>query len=204
MSLSAFLSRRVVTPEGILAAAVLVEDGRILDVVPPDQLPAQIYVKDLGAAAILPGLVDSHLHVNEPGRTEWEGFQTATRGAAAGGYTLLVDMPLNCLPATTTVAALQAKRKAAEGQCHVDWMAWGGVVSDNQEHIRDLASAGVAGFKCFLIHPGIDGFTRVTEPELRAASPHVEQTGLPLLVHAELPGPVDMATCQLAQADWSK
>jgi allantoinase len=113
-------------------------------------------------------------------------------------------MPLNCLPATTTVATLQAKRKAAKGQCRVDWMTWGGVVSDNQEHIRDLASAGVAGFKCFLIHPGIDGFTRVTEPELRAASPHVELTGLPLLVHAELPGPVDMATCQLAQADWSK
>src|SRR5260370_7662051 len=113
-------------------------------------------------------------------------------------------MPLNCLRATTTVGALQAKRKAAKGQCHVDWMAWGGVVSDNQEHIRDLASAGVAGFKCFLIHPGIDGFTRVTEPELRAASPHVELTGLPLLVHAELPGPGDMATCQLPQAAWSK
>src|SRR5436190_1283815 len=120
MSLSAFLSRRVVTPEGILAAAVLVEDGRILDVVPPDQLPAQISVKDLGAAAILPGLVDSHLHVNEPGRTEWEGFRTATRGAAAGGYTLLVDMPLNCLPATTTgaargAAACRADRLASVG-----------------------------------------------------------------------------------------
>ena len=204
MSLSAFLSRRVVTPEGILAAAVLVEDGRILDVVPPDQLPAQISVKDLGAAAILPGLVDSHLHVNEPGRTEWEGFRTATRGAAAGGYTLLVDMPLNCLPATTTVAALEAKRKAASGQCLVDWMAWGGVVSGNQRHIESLAFAGVPGFKCFLIHPGIDGFTMVTEPELRAALPHVARTGLPLLVHAELPEPVDAATRQLASADWSR
>src|SRR6266704_515689 len=182
MNLQAFLSRRVVTSRGIHPAGVLVQDGRILDVVRPDQIPAQVSVKDFGDAAVLPGLVDSHVHVNEPGRTEWEGFQTATRAAAA----------------------LQAKRKAAKGQCHVDWMAWGGVVSDNQEHIRGLASAGVAGFKCFLIHPGIDGFTRVTEPELRAASPHVEQTGLPLLVHAELPGPVDMATCQLAQADWSK
>src|SRR5260370_7577855 len=112
-------------------------------------------------------------------------------------------MPLNCLPATTTVATLQAKRKAAKGQCHVDWMAWGGVVSDNQEHIRDLASAGVAGFKCFLIHPGIHGFTSVTEPELRAASPHVELTGLPPLVHAELPGPVDMATVPFAQPHWT-
>jgi len=204
MSLKGFLSRRVVTPHGIKAAAVLVEDRRILDVVPPDQLPAQIPVKDFGEAAILPGLVDSHVHVNEPGRTEWEGFRTATRAAAAGGYTLLVDMPLNCLPPTTTMAALEAKRKAASGQCCVDWMAWGGVVSDNQEHIEGLAAAGVPGFKCFLIHPGIDGFTMVTERELRAALPHLARTGLPLLVHAELPEPVNAATRRLAGADWSK
>jgi allantoinase len=204
MSLKAFLSRKVVTPSGIKARAVLVQDGRILDVVSPDQLPAQISVKDFGNAAILPGLVDSHVHINEPGRTEWEGFRTATRAAAAGGYTLLVDMPLNCLPATTTVAALEAKRKAASAQCRVDWMAWGGLVSDNQEHIEELATAGVPGFKCFLIHPGIDGFTMVTEQELRAALPHVARTKLPLLVHAELPGPVDSATRRLADADWSK
>jgi len=204
MNLNAFLSRRVVTPHGIKAAAVLVQDRRIFDVVPPDQLPAQISVKDFGEAAILPGLVDSHVHINEPGRTEWEGFRTATRAAAAGGFTLLVDMPLNCLPATTTVAALEAKREAANGQCQVDWMAWGGVVSDNQEHIEALAAAGVPGFKCFLIYPGIDGFTMVTEQELRSALPHVARTGLPLLVHAELPGPVDAATRRLSQADWSK
>jgi allantoinase len=161
-------------------------------------------VRDFGKAAILPGLVDSHVHINEPGRTEWEGFQTATRAAAAGGCTLLVDMPLNCLPATTTVAALEAKRQAANGQCYVDWMAWGGVVSDNQEHIESLAAAGVPGFKCFLIHSGIDGFTMVSEQELRAALPHVARTGLPLLVHAELPGPVDEATRRLTGADWSK
>src|SRR5229473_7921800 len=203
MSPKAFLSRRVVTPHGIEAAAVLVEDGRILDVVPQHQLPAQISVKDFGEAAILPGLVDSHVHINEPGRTEWEGFRTATRAAAAGGCTTLVDMPLNCLPPTTTVAALEEKRRAANCQCHVDWMAWGGVVSDNQDHIQGLAAAGVPGFKCFLIHPGIDGFTMVNERELRAALPHVARTGLPLLVHAELPGPVDDATGRLAQADWS-
>ncbi len=202
MNVRAFVSRRVVTPHGVRAAAVLVEDGRIVDVLPPDQLSAQIPRKDFGDAAILPGLVDSHVHINEPGRTEWEGFRTATHAAAAGGYTLLVDMPLNCLPPTTTVAALEAKRKAANSQCTVDWMAWGGVVSDNQEHIEDLAAAGVPGFKCFLVHPGIDGFTMVTEQELRAALPHVARTGLPLLVHAELPGPVDAATQKLAQADW--
>src|SRR5260370_23599487 len=204
MSLKAFLSRRVVTPQGIKTAAVLVEDGRILDVVPLNQLPSQVSVKDFGEAAILPGLVDSHLHINEPGRTEWEGFLTATRSAAAGGYTLLVELPLNCLAATTTVAAVEAKRKAASGQCHVDWMAWGGVVSDNQEHIESLAAAGVPGFKCFLVHPGIDGFTMVNELQLRAALPHVARTGLPLLVHAELPAPVDAATHRLASADWSK
>ena len=204
MSHSAFLSRRVVTPDGIKPRAVLVQDGRILDVVPLNQVPAEISVKDFGEAAILPGLVDSHVHINEPGRTEWEGFRTATRAAAAGGYTVLVDMPLNCLPPTTTVAALEKKRRAANGQCHVDWMPWGGVVSDNQEHIESLAAAGVPGFKCFLIDPGIDGFTMVKEKELRAALPHVARTGLPLLVHAELPGPVDAATEQLAGADWSK
>jgi allantoinase len=204
MSRKAFLSQRVVTPDGIKPAAVLVEEGRILDVVPPDPLPGQVPVVDFGDAAILPGLVDSHVHINEPGRTEWEGFRTATRAAAVGGYTLLVDMPLNCLPPTTTVAALEAKRKAASDQCHVDWMAWGGVVSDNQEHIESLAAAGVPGFKCFLIHPGIDGFAMVSEPQLRAALPHVVRTALPLLVHAELPGPVDAATHRLAEADWSK
>src|SRR3984893_18558945 len=202
MSLKAFLSRRVVRPRGRKAGGWLRQDGRILDVVPPEQLPAQISVKDFGAAAILPGLVDSHVHINEPGRTEWEGFGTATRAAAAGGCTLVVDMPLNCLPATTTVAALEAKRAAASGQCHVDWMAWGGVVSDNHNHIEGLAAAGVPGFKCFLIHPGIDGFTMVNERELRAALPHLARTGLPLLVHAELPGPVDAATLRLTHADW--
>jgi allantoinase len=193
-----------VTPEGIKEAAVLAEGGCIVDVVPRPRIPAQFAVEDFGDLALLPGLVDSHVHINEPGRTAWEGFRTATRAAAAGGYTTLVDMPLNCLPPTTTVAALEAKRKAAAGQCCVDWMAWGGVVRDNQKHIEDLARASVPGFKCFLIHPGIDGFTMVTEEQLRAALPHVARTGLPLLVHAELPGPVEAATAQLERADWRK
>jgi allantoinase len=210
----AFLSHRVATPDGIRPGAVLVRDGKIGGFVPAHQIPANFEMHDFGELAILPGLVDSHLHINDPGRADWEGFETATRAAAAGGYTTLVDMPLNCLPATTTVAALAAKRKAAQGRCWVDWLAWGGLVSENasdnasgnQAEIEALAAAGVAGFKCFLIDPGIDGFTIVTEPELRAALPLVARTGLPLLVHAELPGPVDEATCRLQNedADWGR
>jgi len=202
MTLEAFLSKRVVTPEGVRAAVVLVEGERIRGVAPIGKVPRDARVQDFGEAAILPGLVDSHAHINEPGRTEWEGFETGTRAAAAGGYTMLVDMPLNCLPPPTTVGALEAKRAAARGKCRVDWAAWGGVVSDNQQDIEPLGSAGVLGFKCFLIHPGIDGFTMVTEQELRAALPHVARTGLPLLVHAELSGPIDAATATLGAADW--
>jgi len=206
MNLQAFISRRVVTPEGIRPAAILVEGETIRAVVPAEEVPRspEFQIHHLGDAAILPGLVDSHVHINEPGRTDWEGFFSATRAAAAGGYTLLVDMPLNCLPATTTVAALEAKREAARGKCRVDWAAWGGVVRDNQGDIEALATAGVLGFKCFLIHPGIDGFTMVTQEDLGAALPPLARTGLPLLVHAELAGPVDAATERLANADWRR
>src|SRR5271163_3717133 len=204
MNLHAFVSRRVVTPDAVRPAALLVEGGRIQSVVAPNEIPPHTELHDFAENAILPGLVDSHVHINDPGRADWEGFETATRAAAAGGYTTLVDMPLNCLPPTTTVAALAAKRAAAESRCWVDWSAWGGIVGDNQADINGLAVAGVPGYKSFLIHPGIDGFTMVTEDELRAALPQVARTGLPLLVHAEIPGPVDAATDRLQDADWRR
>lgn len=182
----AFVSNRVVTPEGVRPAAVIEEHGRIQSVRDPGDVPHDALLHSFGELMLLPGLVDSHVHVNEPGRTEWEGFATATRAAAAGGYTTLVDMPLNCLPETTTVAALEAKRGAAAGQCRVDWVAWGGLTGQNHEHIAPLAAAGAAGFKCFLVDPGIEGLTMIEPRELEAASPTLARTGLPLLVHAEL------------------
>lgn len=204
MGLQAFLSNRVVIPQGMRAGAVLVEGERILGVAARGEVPAHATREDFGDLAILPGLVDSHVHINEPGRTEWEGFRTATRAAAAGGYTMLVDMPLNCIPATTTVAALEAKRRAAQGQCRVDWAAWGGVVEDNENAVALLANAGVRGFKCFLVPSGVEEFRMVREQDLRRALPHVARTGLPLLVHAELPGPVDAASARICEDDWSR
>jgi allantoinase len=198
----AFVSNRVVTPTGTRPGALLVEGGRILAVCSRAEIPIGAAVEELEDLAILPGLVDTHVHINEPGRTEWEGFRTATRAAAAGGYTALVDMPLNCLPETTTVEALEAKRAAAAGQCLVDWMSWGGAVADNQAHILPLARAGVPGFKCFLIYPGCDGFTMIDQQQLEASLPAIAESGLPLLVHAELAGPIGEAMAGLRDADW--
>jgi allantoinase len=155
--------------------------------------------------------VDSHVHINEPGRTEWEGFSTATQAAASGGVTTLVDMPLNCLPETINVEALEAKRNAAQGKTWVDWAAWGGVVRGNGDSLPALAASGIPGFKCFMIHSGIESFAWVDESDLRLALAKLRGTGLPLLSHAELAGPVDAAneTINAARintvgADWRK
>jgi allantoinase len=201
-----FRSTRVLTADGLRPAALLVDGDRIAGVVGWDEAPAGVALRDLGDLVLMPGLVDSHVHINEPGRTEWEGFWTATQAAASGGVTTLVDMPLNCVPETTDIEALEAKRKAANGKAWVDWAAWGGVVRGNSESLPGLAAAGVAGFKCFLIHSGIDGFAWVDEAELRLALPRLKADGLPLLAHAEVAGPVIAATAALnaAGADWQK
>ncbi len=202
----ALRSRHVVTPGGERDAIVVIDGERIAEVLPAEEVGAGVPVEDLGEVALLPGLVDAHTHLNEPGRTEWEGFWTGTRAAAAGGFTTVVDMPLNCLPETTDVAALELKREAARGQAWVDFALWGGAVDGNQASLEPLASAGVAGFKCFLIYPGCDGFTAIDAANLELAIPHIARTGLPLLVHAELAAPIDAAFSKLERdgADWRR
>ena len=177
-------STRVVLADGVRAASIHVENG-VIARIDDDRSNRDLF--DAGDLVILPGLVDTHVHVNEPGRTEWEGFDTATRAAAAGGVTTIVDMPLNSVPATTTVAALDEKRSAARGRCHVNVAFWGGVVPGNASQLEPLVDAGVRGFKCFLVPSGVDEFQHVGEPELREAMPVLAGRGVPLLVHAESP-----------------
>jgi allantoinase len=186
----AVVSRRVVTPDGVRDAAVLIEGGRIAGLAERNAVPLGWAVLDATDRVVMPGLVDAHVHVNEPGRTEWEGFETATRAAAAGGVTTVVDMPLNSIPATTSVSALEAKLDAARGRLSVDCGFWGGVVPGNAGELDRLVDAGVAGFKAFLVPSGVDEFPRVEERDLRAALPILARRGVPLLVHAELAGPV--------------
>jgi len=182
-------SERVVLPDGTRPATVHVEGGRISAIHSTGLKTADSsgQLIDAGSMVVMPGLVDSHVHINEPGRTEWEGFETATKAAAAGGITTLIDMPLNSIPSTTNAAALDAKRAAARGRCYVNVGFWGGVVPGNADDIVPLAHAGVLGYKCFLSPSGVDEFENVTEADLEKAMPIVASTGLPLLAHAEWP-----------------
>jgi allantoinase len=167
-------------------ATVGVRDGVIAAVAPLGVTVAAADVIELTAAEVLlPGLVDTHVHVCEPGHADWEGFATATAAAAAGGITTLVDMPLDSVPSTTTVAALELKRQAAAGQCHVDVGFWGGVVPGNERDRSPLHDAGVLGFKCFLADSGADDFPPVSKAELEDALGALRPLGSPLLVHAE-------------------
>jgi allantoinase len=184
----ALRSDRVLVDGALRPAVVVIEDGRIADVLGHGELAATsspLPVEEV-AGVLLPGLVDSHVHVNEPGRTEWEGFETATAAAASGGVTTLVDMPLNCIPVTTSRAALDEKLAAVGSLLAVDVGFWGGVVPGNAAELAAMAERGMLGAKCFLCHSGIDDFPASREEDLRAAMPVLRDAGVPLLVHAEL------------------
>ena len=183
-SIHAIRSRRVLTPHGLRAATVEIGNGTIAALSAWEASPSNVL--DVGDAVVMPGLVDTHVHVNEPGRTDWEGFETATRAAAAGGVTTILDMPLNSIPATTTRAALDAKVRAAEGKCWVNVGFLGGVIPGNVDELSSLWTAGVFGFKCFLVPSGVDEFPPVLESDLRLALPALAKLGAPLMVHAEL------------------
>jgi allantoinase len=189
-------ARRVVLPGGECAAAVHAENGRITAVTAYDDAPSTA-VTLADDEVLLPGLVDSHVHVNEPGRTEWEGFASATRAAVAGGITTVVDMPLNSIPPTTTVEALHVKREAAEAQVAADVAFWGGAVPGNLDELRPLHEAGVVGFKCFLLDSGVPEFPPLDDDGLRAALTELATFDGLLIAHAEdadviaaAPGPV--------------
>jgi len=189
--------RRVVLSNSLVPASIHVRAGRISAIKEFEDIAADCGVVEAGKdSVVMPGLVDSHVHINEPGRTEWEGFATATRAAAAGGVTTIVDMPLNCIPATTTLDGLNAKLAAARGKLSVDTAFWGGVVPGNTGELAKLWEAGVVGFKCFLVHSGVEEFPNVTESDLRTAMPELARLGAMLIVHAEVPGPIDSACCQ--------
>jgi allantoinase len=176
-------SRRVLTPEGVRPACVRIRSGTIVSVGPEsaEGLP----VVDAGDAVVMPGIVDTHVHVNEPGRTEWEGFDTATRAAAAGGVTTLIDMPLNSIPPTTTIGGLHAKAESAAGRCRVHVGFWGGAVPGNAEELPRLRASGVFGFKCFLAPSGVAEFPPVGPEDLARGMEAAARLSAPLLVHAE-------------------
>ncbi|ROI15277.1 Allantoinase, mitochondrial [Anabarilius grahami] len=186
-AVSAVRSQRVLCGEEIRPAVILIKEGKIHSILPDSEASVHTAGKvlDVGNSLVMPGIVDCHVHVNEPGRTTWEGYWTATRAAAAGGVTTIVDMPLNSIPPTTTLGNFREKLRAATGQCFVDTAFWGGVIPDNQLELRPMVQAGVAGFKCFLIHSGVDEFPHVSDADLHAAMKQLQGTDSVLLFHAE-------------------
>ena len=197
-----FRARRVVTPDGVRAASVHVRDGRIARVAAYDDVPAGAPIIDAGEHVLMPGVVDTHVHINEPGRTEWEGFASATRAAAVGGITTVVDMPLNSLPPATSEAGLMTKAETMEGRCFVDVGLWGGAIPENTRDdaavLARVLHRGALGFKCFLAPSGVDEFPCVNADEVRRALVRLHGTGAVFMVHAELPGPLDAAARAMA------
>ncbi|MCX5386456.1 allantoinase AllB [Streptomyces sp. NBC_00083] len=187
-------STRVITPEGTRPATVAVADGKIAAVLPYEaEVPAGARLEDFGGDVLLPGIVDTHVHVNDPGRTEWEGFWTATRAAAAGGITTLVDMPLNSLPPTTTVENLRIKQEVAASKAHIDTGFWGGALPDNVKDLAPLHEAGVFGFKAFLSPSGVEEFPELDQAQLERSLAEIAGFDGLMIIHAEDPHELDAA-----------
>src|SRR5213078_5372701 len=179
--------RRVVTENAVGPASVHISQGRIVGIAGFEEIPSGGEIVEAGEDSIvMPGLVDTHVHVNEPGRTEWEGFATATRAAAAGGVTTIVDMPLNCIPPTTTAAGIEAKLRALDGKCRVDVGLWGGAVPGNARALPEMVREGALGFKCFLVDSGVAEFGHLDQNGVAEALRALRDHDAPLLVHAEL------------------
>ncbi len=181
-------SRRMVLPNGIKEATIFIKNAKIVKITEGGNFNDE-NIENVGDAVVMSGLIDPHVHINEPGRTEWEGFETATRAAAAGGVTSMIEMPLNASPVTTTKAAFDLKIQATEGKLHVNCGFYGGLVPNNFNDLNDLMAAGVFGIKCFLTHSGIDEFPNVGENDLRKAMPLIRDFNLPILAHCEIDSP---------------
>jgi len=186
MSLTIIKSNKVVIDNEVKEAFVVIKNGIIADV--PSSIDYDVSDKliDAGDSVLMPGIIDPHVHINEPGRTDWEGFETATKAAISGGITTVVDMPLNSSPVTTTVSSFEQKLAAAKNQLHANCGFWGGIVPGNHKQIEPLIEKGVLRFKAFLTHSGIDEFPNDSEDDLRQAMPIIAKSNLPLLVHCEL------------------
>ena len=183
--------QRVVLADEVAPRSLHIREGRIVDVMGYDDVATGDEIVEVDeASVVMPGLVDTHVHINSPGRTEWEGFRSATLAAAAGGVTTLIDMPLNSIPPTTTLAGFETKLDQARSDCFVDVGFWGGVVPGNTAELAPMFAAGVVGFKCFLVPSGVAEFEHVTEADLRQAMPELTRLDALLIVHAELPGPI--------------
>lgn len=198
MSLLVVRGSRVLLPDGVKPAALHIKDGRIADITAPDQVGPGAQLVDAGSLLVTPGVVDSHVHINEPGRTEWEGMRTATQAAAAGGITTVVDMPLNCIPATISADAAKQKQDLLGDALHVDVAFWGGVVPGNTGALEGLARFGVPGCKCFTCPSGVDEFPHVVRADLEKSLPVLRDLDRVLLVHAEAPGPLERAEAAVA------
>lgn len=180
-----FISKNIVLKDSILDGGILIKNGKITKILPRNILEKMENTVDFKDSYLMPGLIDSHVHLNEPGRTDWEGFETGTKAAAVGGITTIYDMPLNSIPPTTTLDNLRTKVNAAKGKTYVNVGFWGGLVPGNQDELRAMVDAGVVGFKGFLCPSGVDEFPNINRKDMEKAYEKLQTTNATLLFHAE-------------------